>query len=585
MTIRKLVSFIFAFILSACSTSSSNTNDASIDDQNLSFVDTSDQNDLGSMDTIVDASQADSTQRDFELTGPIVWTTSAMLERAYQGMIDQRFPYAAAWAQLKKVADSLITTSLTPYQGPDYGLYFSTGRYQAQCLRHLAVAYHLSMDTRYRDKAITILMDWVTDGEVNTSPASDVPHAAGLVVGRVMSIFADSYALLHHALDLSQRTRVEAWMQAKITTIKKSRQIWESGSFESFEPPFLGEQYFNNHLGAQTMGLLAIGYATSDRQIVLDELRGATNSRDFETLFAGVILMSKDDLYQGDPTLTNNAPTALDGEIYDRYRIIENKGLHYSQLHLRFLTLMALMAKNNDDGDYFSYTASGGEQLLLSYQFYAPFGISGRSSEQSGYYIDSPIEWDLIGNCEIAHLFYPNNDLINELLEHRNRIRSDYESFGYTAALLFAPGTLNDMQANWTFDRVGQRSGWIARTAVTLSLDNGSLAATMTGIDPGILSPEDLQISAQPTQELYLSLRNDASTDDLQVFFTTDSDTIFTSTKKFTVKLPAVDGQFHDIRIAVGQHQAWTGKIQQLRIDPAIQATSGTVYFDTIRIE
>lgn len=522
---------------------------------------------------------------DFKLTGPIIWTTKEMLRRAWLGIDRGAYPYAEAWERLHAMAEGALAQTYVPYQGPVYLTYYRTGRGHAQVIRRLAIAYHLSGNTAYRDKAIRILMDWVADGEINTSPASDEPTDAGLVVGRVMSIFADDYALLHHALSSVERARVEAWMRALVPIIRRSRQIWISGTHGNLGPPYLGQQYFNNHLSGHNLGFAAIGYATGDDVLVEETLRGANNPRNLETMIAGAILLPGDPPHRGDPTLTSGAPAAQAGEIYDRYRTVEDHGIAYAQLHLRMITLAALMAYNNDDGNYFEYSAPGGERLLTAFRFYAPFVVSGRSSERTGYYTGDTMEWDWIGLDEIAHMFYPNDVEIREVLEHRTRVRGDVESFGSTAALLFAPGDLDDKRGLWTFDRSGRTEGWTARKSVSLAVRNGSLVASMNGSDPGMLSPEHLELRASGGAVLHLRVRNEASAGKIQVFFVTDAAPDFTGDKQVQVNLPANDGAFHDIDVPMGGNAAWSGVVQQLRIDPSDGATSGVVSFDTIWLE
>jgi hypothetical protein len=521
----------------------------------------------------------------FPLTGPTIWTTQDMLQRAWVGIERDEAPFIEAWARVQAAADDLLDATLEPYQGEEYLHFYRTARDQGQALRHLAIAHHLSGEAVYLDAARSLLLAWVDDGDENTSPASELPHSAGLVIGRTMSIFADGYALLHYSLSDHERARVENWLSAKVPIIHESRDIWVSGTYENFQPPYLNEQFFNNHLGAQTMGLLAIGYATGDESLVHEELRGAANPRDFETLLEGVILMPGDALYKGDPSLTGNAPPVQAGEIYDRYRISGGSGLHYAHLHLRLLTLMALMADNNDDADYFDHVTEGGEHLLVSFQFYGAFAVEGRSDARTGYYEGSPVDWDMLGLYELAQRYYPEEVEILEPLELRPRVRRDRETFGWTAPLLFASGDVSQRVGRWEFERPGRAEGWIARKSVTLSVDGGALQVALAGDDPGMLSPEQLDLSTAEYGTLRLGVRNQAIDGNLQVFFTTEDEPAFSAERHIAVALPPAGGPQAEVVVELGAHPLWTGTLRQLRIDPYDGTTTGDVVFDYIRLE
>jgi hypothetical protein len=315
--------------------------------------------------------------------------------------------------------------------------------------RALALAFRITGEERYAVKVRSILTDWAADAEQNPEPAGNrLPPAGspqGLVIGRVITIFADAYALMYHELDAQEREAVDHWFELMVTPILKSRRIWVEGENldAGLTAPYLEQQYFNNHLGAHTMGLAAIGYARGDHRLIRYALNSPRNPRDLETLIDGAIIMPEDfgsgepgDVWYRDPTVTDGARAPQAGEIFDRYRILINAGLGYSLLHLGLLTTTAEMAFVNGRGrDYFDYVGPNGENFEVSYEFYADFLITGDSSARTGYYTGNPISYGFLAMYEIAHRHYPDNAKIRKVLEVNDRVVNDGERFGYTAVL------------------------------------------------------------------------------------------------------------------------------------------------------
>lgn len=141
-----------------------------------------------------------------------------------------------------------------------------------------------------------------------------------------------------------------------------------------------GGQRWQNHLGCHCMGLLCAGYALGDAATVRFALDHEDNPHDFKSLLAGAILMP------GDRDRHGVDPGAIQpGEIYDRYRTSQGKGLIYSFLHLRFLLNAAEIALRNGR-DFYDYTAPGGENLLLPFRFLGKTLLDGPEALEGTYY-------------------------------------------------------------------------------------------------------------------------------------------------------------------------------------------------------
>lgn len=408
-----------------------------------------------------DGPEAMTTTRDrFAGTGriagvaPVVWTTLAMLDRARERVASGREPYASQWALTKARADQALGMEFVPYQGPDRFRYFDTANPQAQSARDLAISWHLTGDDAYLEKARELLLAWANDAKTNTYPGSDLPHAAGLAIGRVMVVFGDTYAMTFKSFDRHERKTIDQWFTTMVDPIKESMRIWREGSLPTARPPFLGRQYFNNHLAVHAMGLAAIAFVTGDARLAHFALDDPSNIRNLDCLINGAILMPGDfgsggegDVWYADPSLTEGAPEPIPGEIFDRYRVVEGAGQVYAMEHLRLLALTAELAYNNGFGrNWYRYVGKGGENLEISFDLYADFFITGdEGSVNNGYYVHERglgVPWTYLHYYELVARHYPNNARIAQALCNQHVPRTTprpNESLGFSSALLYGP--------------------------------------------------------------------------------------------------------------------------------------------------
>lgn len=217
----------------------------------------------------------------------------------------------------------------------------------------------------------------------------------------------------------AQRTLIETWFNHISDIIKESLRLWQYNDYYD-------KQYFSNHVVACVWGLVSIGYALGDMDMVEYALDNIDNPRDFYDCLQGCILMSGDSPCSRD----NNAVVPQTGEIYDRYRhtTAPNKGLQYTSLTLQILASIARSVKNAGGPDLFSYTCPTGENLELAYTFYAPFYANNDSSLQGGYYDGEDdrigLAGDLHGLFELGYNAYPSNTAIQSVITKLGTYRS-----------------------------------------------------------------------------------------------------------------------------------------------------------------
>lgn len=359
-----------------------------------------------------------------ESAKPVIFATDEMLQVARERIAEDLDPWAFAWARLENRVNNNLNADFSPYMGPDYDTYWKTANRAAGFARDMAFAYSISSKLEYAEKAKKILLDWALVDD--PKPAAMAPINRGLVIARATTTFCYAYSLVYDYLDEQERAILEDWFALMSMFIKEAHQRWIANNY-------YGHQEYQNHLGAHIMGLAVIGFAINDKDLVSYAIDSPFNPRNYEKMIEGAILMPGDELCSVDPSY-QGAPQVQAGEIYDRYRVVQNSGLHYTYINLKFLTLVAEVAYNNGI-DLYSYVTPNGKSLELAHEFYADFYITGDSSIKGGYYKAERVSLEGVCIYEIVHRRYPHNDKIKEILQKCERVVFDGEQLGWTAVL------------------------------------------------------------------------------------------------------------------------------------------------------
>lgn len=541
---------------------------------------------------------------------PVIFTTEAEIARAIRRVEERREPFYGSWLKTKATADAALTKTYVPEHSYHHETYFGIARPQAQEARSLALAARITGDDRYANKAREILRLWAQDAIDGEYPGWGSPHQMGLVIGRVIPIFADAYAMLWDDLPENERVLMRRWFEKMAEATRISRHIFRYEThtcdygvcrYRGEPGTYLGGNYFSNHLSAHNLGLLAIGAMFRDRKMMREQLDSPKNDRDLRELIDGAIVMPDDlgagaangDLYKGDPTYTSGAPLPEPGEIWDRSRTAEGKGLHYTFLHLQLLVLQADIAENNGSRDWFTYVGPRGENLELPFSVYCDFLLTGDPGARTGYYVSSPIDYNLLTLYEIAHREYPDNPDVRKVLESFDRANfiDDHQTFGWTLPLTDGPDDVPLAEqpypatgiSSWTFDTDGDFESVTIRKAAAIVAD-GALHMTVNQDDPGLVTPDLLGLPADEYRRVEIRMRNGTADTEMVVFFSTDEDPTITSAKRISVAVTAVDQDYTTYVVDLSAHPAWTSRLRQLRIDPVQGSSTGTVLIDWIRV-
>ncbi len=352
-----------------------------------------------------------------------------------------REPFARAWERLRASAEAALKAPVPkPYQGEDPFVFYKRVQAAGWRARDLSLAYAISGNKAYADKAVAILMEWAS---AKPRPGSYFDEEIrypnmGMLVARGTLPLVWTYDLLHDYPGMTEadKAQVQEWFGVLVERIKEGTQRWVDNDF-------FGQQYYQNHIASEVLGLLAIAYATGDQELAQYALDCPLNPRDFREMITGAILMSGDSPYGGEP---GEFPVHT-GEIYDRYRHFAlgghykdnvtkpDRGLQYSHLTLRQLTLAAEICRQNGL-DMYTYTAPGGENLELAYDFLSDFYRLKDSTLKGGFYTGESERLGKAGDSitffELAYARYPENDSLHRLISTIDRgNQSTSEAIGW----------------------------------------------------------------------------------------------------------------------------------------------------------
>ncbi|NDP21083.1 MAG: hypothetical protein GZ091_08390 [Paludibacter sp.] len=341
-------------------------------------------------------------------------------------------PWNSTWIEFKKTVDLYLSPSWKTdvYTGSDVSAFYNNTIRDASAARDLALAYQITKDKKYAEMSVLIIETWLAPEILPASyfdPEIAYPNM-GMMVARSTFPFLYAYDLLMADKLVSEKTqkRFAEWMRICEMRIKEGAKRWEDSNY-------FDNQFYQNHLVADAMGLLGIGIVLNDSKLAQYAFNSVENQRDAIDLIEGMILMKGQQPYYREP---KEMPTQT-GEIMDRYRhyaigghwkdyvTYPNRGLQYCGLSSILLMICAEMARNNGV-DLYNWTAKTGENLKLPLDFYADFYITKDASINGGFYAGED-SW-INGNdqttyslWEVGHCRYPGEKKFAEVLNANKR--------------------------------------------------------------------------------------------------------------------------------------------------------------------
>jgi hypothetical protein len=370
---------------------------------------------------------------------PSILYNKQEIDQLKQAIALRQEPFYSTWLNLKSYCDGKLTYVSVPYTGNSSADYYVKMLLPASVVRNLAMAYQLSGNLAYGQKAVQMLSTYATACTGKLFDINiDFPNQS-MKVARASFPFVCAYDLLINSglIDPTTKLQVQAWFRQIEKQVKDGEIEWANNDY-------FDRQYYNNHLVAHTMSLLAIGIALDDAQLIQYAVDSKECPRDVVELIQGMILMN------GDKDCARVADKPKEnGEIMDRYRHLTagGRGLQYASLVLNLFSPIGRMCTHRG-WNLFEYTAPTGENLQLSYNYYSDFWRTKDSSIKGGYYgphsqedarLAAPA--DFIGNFEVGLAYYPNSKQLKDVVASFNRSSQHIDLLGYTA--FFAVPTIS----------------------------------------------------------------------------------------------------------------------------------------------
>jgi hypothetical protein len=134
----------------------------------------------------------------------------------------------------------------------------------------------------------------------------------------------------------------------------------------------------------------------------------------------------------------------------------------------------------------------------------------------------------------------------------------------------------------WNFDV--DMEGWSGFNSMITSVTNGNAIMTVTGVDPNLYSPDNLNINALDYRYVVVSMHNETSDNRAHIYFSTNSSTNMEEAKSVNTAILPNDASQRYYFFDMSANPAWNGTIKQIRFDPANNATSGSVKIDFIKL-
>lgn len=370
---------------------------------------------------------------------PIVECDAAMIHHARERLAAKVEPFHSYW-QLAK-ADVATASRLQPKAcfSRDSLAFHGEAQEQGIAARLLAYQWRLEDDETAGARAMALLDAWASADPLpgaDFDPAVRFPNS-GMDVARGMLPFVAAYDLMrgHPALTPEVDSRIRAWFRALVPVVKEGIRRW--GVNDDF-----GDQHFQNHHVAHTLGLALFGAALDDSDLIRLALDSPENPKDFKELVEGLILMPNDEPHGG-----LRGKPLHPGEIQDRVRTGQGSGLTYCHLSLTLMLYAAEVLTRSTGEDWVDWTAPGGESLRLSATFYSDFFRLRNARINGDYYFRDHAAVQnnrpFLATFEVALSHWPDVPNLKAVVRSMDRARTPRSWLTYYGLPLLTHGVEN----------------------------------------------------------------------------------------------------------------------------------------------
>jgi hypothetical protein len=133
----------------------------------------------------------------------------------------------------------------------------------------------------------------------------------------------------------------------------------------------------------------------------------------------------------------------------------------------------------------------------------------------------------------------------------------------------------------WHF--VSDMEGWNLLNNLTPSVSNSIATMNITGGDPYMHSPDNLNLSTSDYKYIVVRMQNVTTDNTAELFWTTTTSPGYDGTKHVTFPITPNDAAQQYYIIDLSANPDWNGIIKQIRLDPSSSATSGSSKIDLIK--
>ncbi|QOR70574.1 bacterial Ig-like domain-containing protein [Ruania alkalisoli] len=522
-----------------------------------------------------------------------LFATPQMFADARAKIAQNEEPWRTAWRMTHDRACFALTAPVPLYLGPERKPFNHAADIAKGYARDLAFSYQITGNVAFAHAARDILMLWATES-VGADPGSENPNTRGLDLTFAAHIFCYAYRLIDEELGHDERSAIDTWLRSWSSKIRTCLERWHDNDY-------FDQQLYQNQVVCQIAGLTIMGVTLDDPELVEFALRSPSNPRNLEVLIENSILLSNDDVWYKDPTLTTGAPDVRVGEIYDRYFGSGGK-LSHTFLSMRFFTWAseAALHYHHSSPGYWDYRGDEGEGIDLPFEYYADFIVQQDTAVGGGYYIDDRVPGDFaVTQYEFASSRYPHSEQIRAVLESRNRVAFDARGFGWTALLThgrddvdLAPAPVHGRAAvSWSFSDEEVSSGWTptggwrTKNGLTGELRDGAWHLEVNGRDPQIVHENLIPQGVFGQTHVTLRIVAANATDDTEarVLFGTVDEPTYSGDKAVPFSLQP-QSDFTEYLIDLSAHPKWSGVVERLRLDIVENVDVGSVAVSEIAL-
>ena len=127
--------------------------------------------------------------------------------------------------------------------------------------------------------------------------------------------------------------------------------------------------------------------------------------------------------------------------------------------------------------------------------------------------------------------------------------------------------------------------GWSLTHSLSSTVSDSALTLSLTGSDPYMVSPDNLNLDASIYKYLSVTMKNTTDQTTAGFFWATNTSPNFSAGMSIpSIPLVPNDSVFRTYIIDLSKDSAWSGRINQIRLDPVQGGSSGTIDLKQIKL-